>query len=181
MNKLNTAQTSFLKSIFGDRAKFQKLERKLYGHDMAVMPSLVKPLKEVLMRNISGQYAAIISAFILLALAACAGVQQQVAVSPGTGEKVIGMTADNFKFIPNNIKAARGDVLVIKIENISKSEHNFTIKNPQGNILQDGDIPPGKTAEFRVPLPEAGEYDFYCDEPFHTLFGMKGQIEVTEK
>jgi Fe-S oxidoreductase/FAD/FMN-containing dehydrogenase len=44
MNKLNNAQKSFLENTFGDRANFQKLERKLYGHDMAVMPSLVKPL-----------------------------------------------------------------------------------------------------------------------------------------
>jgi hypothetical protein len=38
------AQKSFLVNMFGDRVNFQKLERKLYGHDMAVMPSLVKPL-----------------------------------------------------------------------------------------------------------------------------------------
>jgi uncharacterized cupredoxin-like copper-binding protein len=133
------------------------------------------------MRKISGQFAAIISACMLLALAACAGLQQQVAVGPGTGEKIIDVKADNFTFTPNNIKAFRGDMLVLKIANVSNTEHNFTIKNPQGKILLDGDIPPGKTVDFRIALPETGEYDFYCDEPFHALFGMKGQIEVTEK
>ena len=44
MGRLTEEQESFLKNTFGDRVNFQKLERKLYGHDMAVMPSLVKPL-----------------------------------------------------------------------------------------------------------------------------------------
>jgi Fe-S oxidoreductase/FAD/FMN-containing dehydrogenase len=33
-----------LQQIFGDRVSFNKLERKLYGHDIAAMPSLIKPL-----------------------------------------------------------------------------------------------------------------------------------------
>ena len=44
MNKLSSAQKSFLESTFGDRVNFHKLERKLYGHDVGVMPSLAKPL-----------------------------------------------------------------------------------------------------------------------------------------
>ena len=44
MNNLSDAQKHFLENTFGNRANFQKLERKLYGHDMAVMPGLVKPL-----------------------------------------------------------------------------------------------------------------------------------------
>ena len=44
MGRLTEEQESFLKNTFGDRVNFQRLERKLYGHDMAVMPSIVKPL-----------------------------------------------------------------------------------------------------------------------------------------
>jgi Fe-S oxidoreductase/FAD/FMN-containing dehydrogenase len=44
MADLTHKQESFLKNLFGDRVNFQELERKLYGHDMAVIPSLVKPL-----------------------------------------------------------------------------------------------------------------------------------------
>jgi Fe-S oxidoreductase/FAD/FMN-containing dehydrogenase len=44
MHTLTEIQKSFLKDMFGDRVNFRKLERKLYGHDMAVIPSLVKPL-----------------------------------------------------------------------------------------------------------------------------------------
>jgi Fe-S oxidoreductase/FAD/FMN-containing dehydrogenase len=44
MADLTRKQQSFLKETFGDRVNFHKIERKLYGHDMAVIPSLVKPL-----------------------------------------------------------------------------------------------------------------------------------------
>jgi Fe-S oxidoreductase/FAD/FMN-containing dehydrogenase len=44
MGTMTDKQEKFLKDMFGDRVNFQGLERKLYGHDMAVMPSLVKPL-----------------------------------------------------------------------------------------------------------------------------------------
>lgn len=44
MGILTEPQVSFLKNLFGDRVNFHKLERKLYGHDVGVMPSLAKPL-----------------------------------------------------------------------------------------------------------------------------------------
>jgi Fe-S oxidoreductase/FAD/FMN-containing dehydrogenase len=40
---MNTHHRSFLEQ-FGDRVTFDKTERMLYGHDIATMPSLVKPL-----------------------------------------------------------------------------------------------------------------------------------------
>jgi len=44
MGKLNAASKQFLESKFGKRVNFYKLERKLYGHDVAALPGLVKPL-----------------------------------------------------------------------------------------------------------------------------------------
>ncbi|MDA8103904.1 MAG: plastocyanin/azurin family copper-binding protein [Nitrospiraceae bacterium] len=32
-----------------------------------------------------------------------------------------------------------------------------------------------------VTLSEKGVYDFYCDRPFHSAFGMKGRIEVVDR
>jgi len=43
MGKINTKRRSWLEQKFGDRVCFRKLERKLYGHDIAAMPSLFKP------------------------------------------------------------------------------------------------------------------------------------------
>ena len=44
MSKLNTEQRAYLKGRFGSRVSFHEVERKLYGHDIAEIPSLIKPL-----------------------------------------------------------------------------------------------------------------------------------------
>jgi uncharacterized cupredoxin-like copper-binding protein len=116
-----------------------------------------------------------------LLLAACAGLQQQVTVGLEKGEKELAIKADSFKFEPNNIKAYEGDVIVLKVENVSGAAHNFTIEDPRENIIQSVDLPSNKTMEIKVILSEVGIYNFYCNKPFHTSFGMKGQIEVSQR
>ena len=37
-------QESYLRRTFGKRVSLYQLERKLYGHDIAAMPRLIKPL-----------------------------------------------------------------------------------------------------------------------------------------
>ena len=59
--------------------------------------------------------------------------------------------------------------------------HDFTMKDPQGQIIKSVDLPSKQTVEIKITLSEAGEYDFYCDKPFHSSFGMKGQVEVVKK
>jgi Fe-S oxidoreductase/FAD/FMN-containing dehydrogenase len=44
MTKFETAHSGFLRGSFSDRVSFDRVERKLYGHDIAVFPSLFKPL-----------------------------------------------------------------------------------------------------------------------------------------
>jgi Fe-S oxidoreductase/FAD/FMN-containing dehydrogenase len=41
---LTTQDNAFLADLFGERVTFDKTERKLYGHDIAAMPSMVKPV-----------------------------------------------------------------------------------------------------------------------------------------
>ncbi len=118
---------------------------------------------------------------VLLLFAACAGLQPEVTVSPGGVEKVLAVKANSFKFEPNNIKAYTGDVILLKIENVSGSGHNFTIKNPQGQVIQSAELPAGKVTDVSVTLSEKGVYDFYCDKPFHSAFGMKGRIEAVDR
>lgn len=43
MGRLNGKNRAFLKETFGKRVTFDKLERKLHGHDIAAMPNLIKP------------------------------------------------------------------------------------------------------------------------------------------
>jgi hypothetical protein len=44
MSDLSREQVSFLEGKFGKRVNFDKLERKLYSHDIASIPSMVRPL-----------------------------------------------------------------------------------------------------------------------------------------
>jgi Fe-S oxidoreductase/FAD/FMN-containing dehydrogenase len=44
MTRIGAGQPSYLQRTFGDRACFRKSERKLYGHDIAAVPGLIKPL-----------------------------------------------------------------------------------------------------------------------------------------
>ena len=44
MKNLNAKQRAYLAEKFGARANFDETERKLYGHDIAAMPGLFKPL-----------------------------------------------------------------------------------------------------------------------------------------
>ena len=44
MATLQAADKRFLKSLFGTRVSFDRMERTLYGHDIAEIPSLIKPL-----------------------------------------------------------------------------------------------------------------------------------------
>jgi Fe-S oxidoreductase/FAD/FMN-containing dehydrogenase len=44
MNKINHKMQADLQNMFGNRVSFYKLERKLYGHDIAAIPGLIKPL-----------------------------------------------------------------------------------------------------------------------------------------
>lgn len=44
MSELSQRQQAGLKQLFGTRVSFRPVERKLYGHDIAAIPSLIQPL-----------------------------------------------------------------------------------------------------------------------------------------
>ena len=123
---------------------------------------------------------AIWAAMVLL-LAVGTILQPQVALSEEASEKVVEMKADSYKFEPNNVKISEGDTVLFRVENISNSTHNFTIKDPQKEILKSEALPAKKTTDIEVSFGTPGVYEFYCDKPFHSAFGMKGQVEVAKK
>jgi len=120
-----------------------------------------------------------ISLLAFLFALACAGQQKPVTIEPG--ERTVQLKASDFKFEPNDLKAHQGDVLTIHVENVSGTAHNLTVKNPQGNVLAEVDIPPRGTATAKVRLAETGTYPFYCNKTLHSTLGMKGKIEVSPK
>ncbi|GAH89565.1 unnamed protein product, partial [marine sediment metagenome] len=44
MNNFEKKHRDYLENNFNGRVTFNRVERKLYGHDIATIPSLVKPL-----------------------------------------------------------------------------------------------------------------------------------------
>lgn len=44
MSGLNQDGKAFLQDLFGDRVNFRRTERKLYGHDIAEIPSMIRPI-----------------------------------------------------------------------------------------------------------------------------------------
>jgi len=44
MRTIKQTQRAYLEDTFGERANFRPTERKLYGHDIAAIPNLIKPL-----------------------------------------------------------------------------------------------------------------------------------------
>jgi FAD/FMN-containing dehydrogenase len=43
MGKIKSKDRAYLEKKFGNRVSFRRVERKLHGHDIAAMPSLIKP------------------------------------------------------------------------------------------------------------------------------------------
>jgi Fe-S oxidoreductase/FAD/FMN-containing dehydrogenase len=44
MARLSTKYKEYLNDLFGDRVTFERIERKMYSHDIAAMPKLIQPL-----------------------------------------------------------------------------------------------------------------------------------------
>jgi plastocyanin len=128
--------------------------------------------------KINAYKTTVLFAIAVLLIPGCASRQPQVGAVIVQGEKTIEMKASSFNFEPNNIRASQGDTIVLNVTNISGNKHNFTIKDPNGKILQSVDLLPNKTEHVKISFPEQGTYTFYCDKPLHSTMGMTGSIEV---
>lgn len=127
-------------------------------------------------------FSAVILPGVLLVFSACAKMQPEVSPGPAqSGEKMIALEASSYAFTPNNIKAEQGDTIVFEIANVSGRVHNFSINDPKGKTLQNVDLPPEKKIPVTVMFPDSGTYEFYCDKPLHSAFGMKGQVVVSPR
>jgi plastocyanin len=111
----------------------------------------------------------------------CAAQQTPIAITPSEREKGILIEAKSFEFRPNMIKIDVPGRLLLHIRNVSSMEHNFTLKNPDGEVITSVSLPEGKTITTEIDLPRSGTYPFYCDKPFHPSLGMKGVVEVLGK
>ncbi len=118
---------------------------------------------------------------LLLIMVGCAERELPVESVNAQGEKTIYIKADSYKFEPSKVAVTQGDIVVFTIRNISDIDHNFTIKDPGGEVLKSVFLHAGKTEHITIAFPRNGTYSFYCALPLHTEMGMKGGIEVGTK
>jgi plastocyanin len=121
-----------------------------------------------------------IAIFIMMAVfQACAGTQQAKEAAVDEKSELL-IIADSFKFDPSVVRVNRLGKLTMLVQNKADSEHNITVKDPQGKVIADYDLPPGKTTPVNLDLKQAGKYELYCDKTLHTTMGMKGELVVTK-
>ncbi len=113
---------------------------------------------------------------VLLLVVGCAGASITPAVV-APGDRSINMKASDFKFDPGVIQTTPGELL-LRVENVSGTAHNITVKDPGGNTLVNAELPAKTTTNVTVRLEKPGSYPFHCAKPGHTTMGMKGKIEV---
>jgi uncharacterized cupredoxin-like copper-binding protein len=71
-------------------------------------------------------------------------------------------------------KAARRGVVVFKVKNVGKINHDFEIKSRKTKLLS-----PGQSATLRVTFVRKGSYPYECTAPGHPAAGMKGIFKIT--
>jgi plastocyanin len=121
------------------------------------------------------------SVLLCIFVIGCAAQQSPLALTASGREKGVLIEVKSFEFRPNIIKMDGPQTLSLNIKNVSSTEHNFTLKNPEGEIIKSVNLPEGKTVSVEIVLPRTGTYPFYCDKTFHASLGMKGAVEVSGK
>ena len=81
--------------------------------------------------------------------------------------------ASEIKFVLNK-KTARRGIVVFKVKNVGKINHDFEIKGRKTRLLS-----PGQSATLRVTFLRKGSYPYKCTVPGHAAAGMKGVFKIT--
>ncbi len=116
----------------------------------------------------------------LILFSGCGRMQKPVVLETQP-HNVVDMKLSNYKFTPNFLQTYQGYTIVFRFHNGTNDTHNFTLKNPGGNVIQDVDVPPGKSAEVKVVFSTPGAYKFHCNKGLHSEMGMTGQVMVLPK
>ncbi len=119
--------------------------------------------------------AAAASVALAMVLAGCATAPRTVQVEPGG---MLQVQAGDFFFDPDRIDLSSPGTLTLEVHNGARIQHNITVRDPQGAMVDSVNLPPGQTVRVSLALPVAGTYKMFCNKPFHATLGMRGQIVV---
>ena len=95
-----------------------------------------------------------------------------VAIAPAS----VSITASEFKFSPNSIKAEVGQKVTLTLQNSGVVEHDVTIPSAGFSLLARA----GQTATGDFTFDKPGVFDFFCSIPGHKDAGMKGSVTVVD-
>jgi len=89
-------------------------------------------------------------------------------LAAGTTE--VQIEAGDYYFEPTFVKAAPGQKLTVKLDNVGSVSHTFT----SSSLGVDKELEPGQHATVEVTVPTSGAALFYCR--FHQAMGQQGAI-----
>ena len=85
----------------------------------------------------------------------------------------------SFSFEPNHFVILQDhSPFAFRLTNTADTLHNFTLLDPQKNIILKKDLTPHESITFTTEPLSPGNYLFYCNRFLHRHKGMKGMLMV---
>jgi uncharacterized cupredoxin-like copper-binding protein len=132
----------------------------------------------------------VVSAGVLLALAAGSGACTKAAATPGS--RTVHITIHFSTFDPGRVHVEPGETVRFVVENTDPIDHEFILGGRFVQLIHErgteahhpprpGEIsvPAGQTISTTYPFPNAaGELTFGCHLPGHYAYGMRGTVTI---
>jgi plastocyanin len=97
------------------------------------------------------------------------------------GGEAVRITATDFAYEPNEIRAAPQMPMTITLINRGDSRHSIAFELPAGEPRLEQPIKSGDESQIRFTTPsEPGEYRFYCPVSDHRRRGMTGLLIIEQ-
>ena len=85
----------------------------------------------------------------------------------------------SFSFSPNHIAILKNRApFTFRLTNTTNRWHNFTLVDPNKNIVFKKNLGPKESTIFTIETLESGNYLFYCDRFLCRFLGMEGMFMV---
>jgi uncharacterized cupredoxin-like copper-binding protein len=136
------------------------------------------------------RFRTVVSAGILLALAAGSGACAKAVATPGS--RTVRITIHFSTFDPGEVHVEPGETVRFVVQNTDPIDHEFILGDRSVQLVHErgteahhpprpGEIsvPAGHTVSTIYPFPDApGELIFGCHLPGHYAYGMRGAVTI---
>lgn len=120
---------------------------------------------------------------VFVAVPGCAWLrksQPQPKPAPATvvEDTMINIEAGSYSLKPDRIRLEKPGQFILQVNNLTGSEQEFVLKDPQGKELKNLHVGSKSTSISNVDLPAPGIYDFRSTKLLRSPLGKKVRIEV---